>query len=270
MFCAGGAVPGNPMSGEHLWSDWISRAKLLPKGGEYDETFALLRPSLAEPVFQFDQSRQGSPATKKVRVVCRSCNSGWMSEMETEAKPFLGPLIAGQPIALNAQAKRTLERWVALKVLVADNLSYEGHPPNPVFDQTVREAFKETRIIPVGFKIWIGRQNGAKWETGFLRRAASLGFTASLQPSYKPRGFGHNIQTVTWGIGKLLIYVIASSEEILMSHIVELFRAPAALVQIRPNNGKDILWPINIIFTDRTIDRLAASVSEVIDSAIWV
>ena len=38
----------------------------------------------------------GNAWTKKIRVVCGTCNNGWMSRLETAAAPLLTPLIYRQ------------------------------------------------------------------------------------------------------------------------------------------------------------------------------
>jgi hypothetical protein len=35
------------------------------------------------------------PLSSQVRVVCGPCNSGWMSQLQNQAKPFLTPLFEG-------------------------------------------------------------------------------------------------------------------------------------------------------------------------------
>ena len=50
--------------------------------------------------------RQGGAITKKLRVVCETCNNEWMSEIEDRVKPILAPLILGQsgrPHSSNAE-----------------------------------------------------------------------------------------------------------------------------------------------------------------------
>ncbi len=77
------------------------------------------------------------------RRVCASCNSGWMSRLETWARPILTPMILGQPTELNANAQKIIALW-SFKTALMLNLTlpramvpmdhlksfYEtGHPP---------------------------------------------------------------------------------------------------------------------------------------------
>jgi hypothetical protein len=72
IFCRDGAVPGNPMTGEHLWSDWMDRAALLPRGGdyaggaEYVEFKNTFRRRRNNTITSFNRMRQGTANTKKI------------------------------------------------------------------------------------------------------------------------------------------------------------------------------------------------------------
>ena len=81
------------MTGEHLWSDWMMRAKLLPRvAREYTETSNTYRRYTGDWT-AFSRKREGSPANKKLKVVCKSCNNGWMGAIETAVIPILTRLI---------------------------------------------------------------------------------------------------------------------------------------------------------------------------------
>jgi len=138
IFCGGGAVPGNPMSREHLWSDWMTAAKLLPHGGEHVEVRNVILGSARISVRSLTRTRQGEASTKKRRTVCQRCNNGWMSDLEESVQPILTPLIKGEKITLFPTMLLTLMQWLTLKVLVAEHNFYMGHPADPIFDQAVR------------------------------------------------------------------------------------------------------------------------------------
>ena len=56
-----------------------------------------------------------------VNRVCRSCNNGWMSALETLSRPVLEPLIEGLALdALDRHAQRVLALWAAKTAAVAD------------------------------------------------------------------------------------------------------------------------------------------------------
>jgi hypothetical protein len=84
--------------------------------------------------------RQGTANTKKIKVVCQRCNSGWVGTLEGDVQPLLVPLIKGTSSALDAAARQIIAEWVVMKILVAEHISYLGHPADAIFDQSARDS----------------------------------------------------------------------------------------------------------------------------------
>ena len=115
IFCHSGNL-----SKEHLWPDWAS--PLLPPSLDnrnsqqlrITENTHLVKP----PEFKV---RQGSLWTTKLRVVCASCNNGWMSALENKAKPILIPMIDTKSSHdLSADHMLILSQWITLNIMVLD------------------------------------------------------------------------------------------------------------------------------------------------------
>ncbi|MFZ1007531.1 MAG: hypothetical protein WAN65_11875 [Candidatus Sulfotelmatobacter sp.] len=264
IFCLGGAVPGNPMTREHLWSDWMDKAGLLPKGGEYFQFRQVFKQDRRNTVSMFRRTRQGSANTVKIKVVCKKCNGDWMSRLETDVQRCLTPLIKGAPEVLDYQMRLTLSQWIAMKVLVAEHNSFVDHPADPIYDQSARNAFMESCAIPAGFRIWIAYQNGAKWITGFHRHATGLGYTETLPPPLPPPTRTKNIQVVTWGIGKLLIFLDAVSDPDVYGRFELSNIGP--LHGLWPLSAANIIWPTQFLVGDAYIDDLTGALGRYINS----
>lgn len=69
-----------------------------------------------------EQQRWTAPdvASATARVVCASCNSGWMSRLESRAKPLLRPMILGNPTTLDPAEQIALAGWTAMKAYVLE------------------------------------------------------------------------------------------------------------------------------------------------------
>src|SRR5688572_30048282 len=83
---------------EHVWPDWISKYLY---GAPTKDRFRATRfdgPNRTPVGAPF----KASELNHKARIVCASCNSGWMSELETHAKPVLQPLLLGRSVNLDA------------------------------------------------------------------------------------------------------------------------------------------------------------------------
>ena len=212
MFC-GVRRPGNRMSGEHLWSDWMK--DLLPPGTEYiEELINFTAPPVKKIKDVITRSRQGGAHTKKIEVVCGDCNSVWMSKLENRVKPFAAPMIKGQFVALDKAARISLAKWITLKILVLEQEHPIGTPPSPIHPQSSLCDFKDAQLIPSGIRIWIGHGVGTEWQTrvsrwsGGMSLVAGENFPADFRPPTGPR----NIESVTWGIGHLRLFVIATTD----------------------------------------------------------
>ena len=83
IFCG---TEGN-LSKEHLWPDWLS--KLYLRKDSESHTFGSKSYLNKKEVRDGTYSRPGHLFSLKNRVVCVTCNNGWMSRVEEETKPIL-------------------------------------------------------------------------------------------------------------------------------------------------------------------------------------
>ena len=194
IFCEEGGL-----SKEHFWPEWASALlPHYPNNRHVEQLFTTENAKLVAPPEL--RSRQGHSWTKTIRAVCKRCNNGWMSELETAVKPILIPLIATQPHELTVEAMGVLGQWIALKIMVGER----NHPEVAVTPQEDRSKFRATREIPANFRIWIARCGTAGWETGYLRHAATIGTSPIVTPQHRFK----NIQSVAFGIGDLFVFVV--------------------------------------------------------------
>ena len=74
---------------------------------------------------------EGSPveitasAQVKIKAVCRPCNNGWMSKLETDSKPLIGRLIEDFPLSLHTSQQTLLARWTLKTAMVLDGVTKE-------------------------------------------------------------------------------------------------------------------------------------------------
>lgn len=91
------------MTHEHIWGDWTRN--YVPRPQNKHEFKAILAPTPTEEVHGPLKIRAGDPLNSQVRVVCGACNSGWMSQIQEYAKPYLIPLFDGDESVLDAPAQ---------------------------------------------------------------------------------------------------------------------------------------------------------------------
>jgi hypothetical protein len=66
------------LSGEHIWADWLK--KYIPKD-MVNHTSAQIR-KYADREEQTVKTHGGDLRSRKMRVVCEDCNTGWMSTIQ--------------------------------------------------------------------------------------------------------------------------------------------------------------------------------------------
>ena len=212
-----------------------------------------------EPL-KIESSRLGVANKKKIHVVCHACNSGWMSRLEPPSKTVLVPLMTGGEIALDGAAITQLAKFIMLKIMVAEHDAFPGRNTMPIYTAEDRRRFKDAPYIPDGVRIWIGPGGGPKWRTSIYRYVSGVRLTTAppgsvIEPGFERRGA--NIQSVTWGIGRFFVHVVATTNlEFYSAHGWEV---PPGLTPIWPLDGSTIAWPPNFAFTDWMVDQMAES-----------
>jgi hypothetical protein len=141
VFC--GAV-GTNFKPEHWVPQWVSRASI-PKG---------------KGILHLVKDRDPWPhrlVDLTVRHVCPDCNHHWMSDIESQSRSVVLPLIQGaEDITLDERAQRQLATWCFLKVITLE-LGRPADEPT-TYPPTIYEGFKAykhpstTCLITIGFR----------------------------------------------------------------------------------------------------------------------
>ena len=144
---------------EHIWPEWFGR--LLPEK-EMNHVHIRTMPSERSVVISPPSAKrkQGDVSSKKIKVVCKTCNETWMSNIETTVIPIMTPLIQGQQITLTLAAQQILARWMTMKTIVAE---YDN-PLTQSIPESARHWFKEHQRPPEGWQIWISSYHGVRWQ----------------------------------------------------------------------------------------------------------
>src|SRR3954447_17229265 len=125
IFCG-----GDRMSKEHVWADWIGNILPPPKLPPGVQPTSLSQEGYSKKgrlLLEEQTLKQGDFGSKKIRKVCQACNSGWMSHLQGEAKPFLTPLLKGEDCEISPQAATIIASWVVMTMMVAEFLHHEKH-----------------------------------------------------------------------------------------------------------------------------------------------
>jgi hypothetical protein len=139
LFCDN---PAN--SKEHLWPAWIlegiqpySKRLLSTRGDDPPREIGAI-----------------GKTNVTVKSVCKICNHGWMSDLETESRPILSPMIHDLVAPLSDQQRHVIARW-AVKTAIVLGSATQGRKPifywRPECESLCRDS-----TVPEHTLVWLG------------------------------------------------------------------------------------------------------------------
>ncbi len=178
------------------------------------------------------------------------CNNGWMSSVESDAKPLLLPLIKGEAFLLSKADVATISKWIALKIIISEH----ENPKNQVTPREDREKFMRDGVVPSYFDIRIANHSCTS-QVGFFRKTWTILVARGESPPKPREEFPvKNIQDVHFIIGSLLVVGGASRSNI---RIGEMFNVvPDALPRIWPLPEGRLSWPPQRVLVNPQIQML--------------
>ena len=190
-------------SKEHIWSSWMHDLLEGQAGGTYNRhTITRWPDGRVEKTGPAGKS--GGVFNIQVRAVCSSCNSGWMNRAEGAVKPFLGKMIKGDPVTLNAEQIAALARWCAQKFVVMEHAAHE----TTLIPRSDRVALKEHGVIPPYFRIYVANHVSSS-KSGSVRHSHTLALSDE-GPTPPLDATERNIQTISLLMGRLFIHLNAA------------------------------------------------------------
>ncbi len=222
MFCS-----GRVSSNEDAWPLWLLRQIGANKPGEVN----------AERGREGPRSWRLARAGVLIRCVCRGCNNGWMSQLETRAKPVIEPLLDDAAVVLSADDQTTLAIWAIKSAMV-----YEGLRLNQswVFTHEERTRLRESLTLPPRTKVWIAKCVDPPGP-----------YCAASDLSGKAYASGHPVRAyvTTMAFGPLAIQVVnfrlASVIPLSVDITVDLGAGPwdSLATQVWPDPRHQVSWP---------------------------
>lgn len=222
---------------DYLWPEWLRRAiedsGTVGKGkksGAAGKRGAKSKPSRSETL------------ETKVGMSCKTCNQGWMSALENEAKPLLTAMaFSGEKTVINEEGRLVLVRWGLKTAMVYEYTETDDH----YFSAPERLAFKERFEVPPNVWVWAARHDGIKPIHGLQYQAREPEHPA-------PAAYCLTIAT-----GFLILQVFGYREAGPASGMYAAITPKAALVKLWPPTkvGK-LEWPPRRTLNDDELQAL--------------
>lgn len=186
IFCSG----NGRLSKEHIYPDWLKEHLIRSDAGlsRHKVTQNSQEPKTGKLQRPIDFHKQ------KLRVVCESCNNGWMSRLQSLSKPHLIPLLNGDWSNLTEESYNVISAWSAMFTIVNEL----AHPETATVPKAERYFLKENNLPSPTWNIWLGKHNPQLDHPALVNH---FGFKTSQQ----------SFQTTGFTVGKLFIQTFMAS-----------------------------------------------------------
>jgi hypothetical protein len=216
IFCG-----GTPTTKEHVFPRWLNRY-LSSQRQQLEQT------RYGEGEFDITRPSVGLDFT--VRKVCDSCNSGWMSSLESETIGILNPLISGLDLQLlSLKIQRQIALWGVKTAMVLDHTQVA-----PVLPSAQLARLRSHRVIPGNTRVWLGACDELyPLVTSYTIR---IDLENRQDPGVlQPGGFYCPMK-----IGHLCLYVYFTPADVTIQYPP---RYGATVARIWPRRGSSLPWP---------------------------
>jgi len=237
----------SPQTREHVFPNWLT---------SFFET-ELPDVKFTTEVFSSKGAKIGkwetSGVNDTVKVVCKNCNSGWMSDLEAAVKPILLNMFRGvKPLSFDDTQLQLLARWAYKTAIIIDKYIPGGgaNPCNSIPTFVYRHFFESGFIIPKSVRIWTIPMLDP--QCGIWHRRCDVKFSMhSLDVQTGTELLQTSSHLTTFGILNAVFQVLGpfdSSSRIVVEN-------PAHLLQLFPQSTEKAMWPIDtkstLIWEDR-------------------
>lgn len=220
LFCA---VAGG--SNEHIIAKWIGR--LFSQGAPPGSTYVFRHHSAHPEVGIGPREKTAKQPAYKTRAFCKSCNNGWMSQLEERGRPILEPLALGRARTLSTADQEALAFWATKTLFGFQSIEH----PSSKWARAEDYAALYRLQAPLPYsQVWIGatEPRGVAWQ-----RAHHFRFNEASQSI---DGFG-----ATLTIGHAVFYVLIGYAGRVGLRLR--YEAAFALKEIWPGASAELEWP---------------------------
>jgi hypothetical protein len=130
-------------SKEDAWPDWLIRCV----GEDPKSPTRYWRSTLSPP--------QEWPGPRvPVKNVCKTCNGGWMSDLENAARRPMGCLLHDLSVSLSPNDQQILATWCCKTAMVFESVKQDK---NKFYSPTERQNLRAIHTLPTDTFVWLGR-----------------------------------------------------------------------------------------------------------------
>lgn len=142
----------------------------------------------------------------RAKIVCLSCNNGWMNDLENRARPALTEMIAGSGVSLSPDKQREVATWAAKTAMCVEKTFPTATQAIPT--DYYSALYADTWRPPNDLVVWAGCYLG-ETPFGISHRSWPLWQFVKRQPS--------KMFQATYRIGHLILQLFGSQRRAMTS-----------------------------------------------------
>lgn len=139
---------------EHAWPLWLLKFIDPESMGRTQATL----------VGKQTETKDWNSGQVKVRCVCKGCNNGWMSNLETNVKPTISQIAPDNPLLIDASTASLLAAWSTKTAMAFEGTRRKSGRPR-FYRDTDCSYTKKHLLPPSGTYVFLGRSSES-WFTG--------------------------------------------------------------------------------------------------------
>ena len=192
-----------------------------------------------------------------LRDVCRTCNSGWMSDVEELTKELVLPMLRGEEVVLGKEEQLCLATWGYMKVLVLERVQRQ-HRILPDDRYRALEAHLSNGImsLPRSATVFLAAHGGKALDGGYTHHLTVDRFDLS-QPVFM----------ATFTLRQVVLQVFDNLEAPIGIVPERVASLRGRDVQIWPVESAEIKWPPGEPLADEELTLYANLASEELEEA---
>ena len=230
LFCG-----GSPLTREHIFPKWLTKFFETETPGAYFTTEIIS--SKGDSIGGWETSG----INDTVKVVCKNCNKGWMSDLEASAKSILSDMFRGtNPLSFDYAQSNILARWAYKTAIIIDKFDPQvnGNPCRTIPTFVYRRFFESGFKIPSSVRIWTIPMLDP--QCGIWQRRSDLKISVNSSDK-KDRNeiLQASCHLTTFGILHSVFQVVGPFD----SNSPIFGEPPAHLLQLFPQITEKSIWP---------------------------
>jgi hypothetical protein len=235
------------ITNEHIISQWVDEvltSSILGSDMSFERT--IVKAGVARQTNTWSVERV---AVIEQRLVCKECNSGWMSELEGKAKSLLKPMILGHSATLTTDQQLTIATWAAMKTMVHDFVWGADQPP--VSPQADRDIVMRERRPPVNMQIRLAAVGSKGRPVAVFHRVHQRKLPPGQAPTAQDLVF-----CVTIVLGCLVVQIFGGPATT-ANKFDQTTKITPNFLSIYPPNVDAINWPPAMVLDDASLEVFA-------------